>query len=102
MTPSVFGIGTLGTLLDVAALRHKVIAQNVANVNTPGYHRLEVSFEKELAKVVEGAGPERQDGNTVDIDREMGDLTKNGLLYQAAAQIVASKMASMKSAISGR
>jgi len=38
----------------------------------------------------------------VDLDREMGDLSKNGLLYQAAAQIVASRMASLRSAVSGR
>ncbi len=102
MTPSAYGLNTLGRLLDVAALRHRVIAQNVANVNTPGYHRLEVTFEGELAKVTEGDGVPRQDGNTVDLDKEMGDLTKNGLLFQAAAQVAASKMASMKSAVSGR
>jgi flagellar basal-body rod protein FlgB len=45
---------------------------------------------------------ERQDGNTVDLDREMGDLSKNGLLYQAAAQVAASRMASLKAAVSGR
>jgi flagellar basal-body rod protein FlgB len=38
----------------------------------------------------------------VDIDREMNDLTRNALLYQAATQIVASRVASMRSAISGR
>jgi flagellar basal-body rod protein FlgB len=116
MTPSAFGIGVLGRVMDATALRHKVIAQNVANVNTPGYRRLAVEFEDEMTKalgtpggtagvtpkVVVADGPERVDGNTVDIDREMGDLTKNGLLYQAAAQIIASRMAALRSAISGR
>jgi flagellar basal-body rod protein FlgB len=116
MTPSAFGIDTLGRVLDAAALRHKVIAQNVANVNTPGYRRLAVEFEDELGKVLGAGGTagdvaprvvvadqaDRTDGNTVDLDREMGDLTKNGLLYQAAAQIVASRMAAMRSAVSGR
>lgn len=116
MTPSSYGIDTLSRVLDASALRHKVIAQNVANVNTPGYRRLAVEFEDQLAKaiggpdggagvrpkVVEVDGPERVDGNNVDLDREMGDLTKNGLLYQAAAQILASRMASMRSAITGR
>ena len=50
MTPSAFGIDVLSRVLDTAALRHRVIAQNVANVNTPGYRRLEVTFEDELAK----------------------------------------------------
>ena len=117
MTPANFGIDMLGQVLDASALRHRVVAQNVANVNTPGYKRLEVAFEGELKKalglptggtgrvapkVIETDNPERVDGNTVDIDREMGDLTKNALLYQAVAQIVASRMASLRSAISGR
>ena len=103
--------------MDAAALRQRVIAQNVANVNTPGYRRLAVEFEDEMAKslgtpggspgavsptVVVADGPERADGNTVDLDREMGDLTKNGLLFQAAAQIAASRMASLRAAVSGR
>lgn len=38
----------INNTLDAAMLRTRVIANNVANVNTPGYHRVEVSFEKEL------------------------------------------------------
>lgn len=109
MTPSAFGIDVLSRVLDTASLRHRVIAQNVANVNTPGYRRLEVAFADELAAaggakptVVESEGTDRPDGNSVDIDREMGELTKNSLLYQAATQILASRMAAMKSAITGR
>lgn len=116
MTPANFGIDLLGQVMDTASLRHRVIAQNVANVNTPNYKRLEVAFEGELAKalghtggtghvvpkVIETDNPERVDGNTVDIDREMGDLTKNALLYQAISQILASRLGSMRSAISGR
>jgi flagellar basal-body rod protein FlgB len=116
MTPSAYGFDVLSRVLDASAMRHRVIAHNVANVNTPGYKRQEVVFEDALAQalaspgtpqrvtptVVEADGPERQDGNTVDIDREMGDLTKNGLLYQAVAQIVASRLAAMRSAVTGR
>lgn len=107
----------LGQVLTAASLRHRVIAQNVANVNTPGYRRLEVRFEEDLARalanpvagpagvrpqVVVSDGPERVDGNTVDIDREMNDLTRNALLYQAAAQILTSRIASLRAAIAGR
>src|SRR5438094_4935884 len=87
----------LARLLDVASLRHRTIAQNVANVNTPGYRNLDVSFEEEFSRylesggaehalkvheqVVEGAGgAERPDGNNVDIDQEMGRLNSNTLL----------------------
>ena len=44
MTPSAYSLNHLQQLLDTGSLRHRVIAQNVANVNTPGYKRLEVRF----------------------------------------------------------
>jgi flagellar basal-body rod protein FlgB len=115
MTPHSFRIDLLSQVMTAASLRHRVIAQNVANVNTPGYKRLEVAFEADLAKalasptapavaprVVRADGPERVDGNTVDLDREMNDLTRNALLYQAAAQIVTSRLGSLRSAVAGR
>ncbi len=39
--------------LDASALRNRAIAQNLANLNTPGYRRKEVIFEEELKKVFE-------------------------------------------------
>ncbi len=35
--------------LDGSATRHRTIAHNIANVNTPGYKRLTVSFEDQLS-----------------------------------------------------
>ncbi|HEV3118597.1 MAG TPA: flagellar basal body protein, partial [Gemmataceae bacterium] len=92
-------IQLLTRLLDVAALRQDVIAQNVANVNTPGYSTLAVSFEDALkdaltpgsggrvpavaAEVVPGTGGRpREDGNNVDIDLEMARLQKNAIYFQ--------------------
>jgi flagellar basal-body rod protein FlgB len=109
----------LTRLLDLTSLRHRTIAQNVANVNTPGYHRLDVSFDDNLAKILSGqkenaalpgkakvveapGGAAREDGNNVDIDAEMGRLNKNALLYNAYTQILASKIGAMRSAITGR
>ena len=117
VTPSQFDL--LARLLDASSLRHRVIAQNVANVNTPGYHRRDVSFEDALARELPQSGrtqvPDvqpvvvektdgfvRSDGNNVDIDAEMGRLSKNSLLYGAYSQILAAKIASMRAAISGR
>ena len=42
------------------------------------------------------------DGNNVDIDFEMGQLSKNSLQYKVYAQILAMQLAQMRSAISGR
>ncbi len=117
VTPSQFAL--LGKLLESGALRQRVISQNLANVNTPGYHRQDVSFEQKLARMLEnqsGAGisgieptvyevaglPERADGNNVDIDIEMGQLNKNSLLYQTYSQVLASKLSMLRSAITGR
>lgn len=116
MNPTGMNLGLLEHLLNAAGLRHRVISQNVANVNTPGYKRLEVAFDSSLAKALSGgsggpvaapriqagSGPERVDGNTVDIDVEMNDLVKNAVLYQAAAQVASNRIAAMRSAIAGR
>jgi flagellar basal-body rod protein FlgB len=118
MNPTIPNLNLLSQVLSTASLRHKIIAQNVANVNTPGYRRLEVVFEDAMAKalaqpgtgdaahvtprVVVADGPERVDGNTVDIDREMNDLTRNALLYQAAAQVLTSRLGQVRTAIAGR
>ncbi len=42
----------LKNALDAASLRQKVIASNLANVETPNYVRKKVLFESELRKVV--------------------------------------------------
>jgi len=107
----------LSKLLDVTGLRHRVLAHNIANVNTPGFHKLNVAFEDALAREIGRGGqatlgnikpnedkvaPERADGNNVDIDIEMGNMDKNALLYNVYSQILASRIATMRSAISGR
>lgn len=108
----------LTRLMDVAQLRHQVIAQNLANVNTPGYHQLDVSFEEAFSRalgkkgeqgalairprVVEGEGNKpRQDGNTVDLDKEVGSLNKNSLLFSTVTQMLVSRINMMRSAITG-
>lgn len=112
-------IGFLSRLLDVAQLRHDVIAQNVANVNTPGFKRQDVEFEEAFARALASGneaaalrvaptigpaegGIERADGNNVDIDMEIGQLHKNSTLYKVYTQILAVQLSQMRSAITGR
>lgn len=38
-------------MLDVTTLRHRVIANNISNINTPGYKRSEVSFTDALERI---------------------------------------------------
>jgi flagellar basal-body rod protein FlgB len=117
VTPSQFDL--LSKVIDVTVLRHKVLSQNVANVNTPGYHKLDISFDDQLTEHMRHHGnqgiasldpqivedtttPARLDGNNVDIDREMMRLNKNTLLNNTYLQIVAAKTAMMRRAISGQ
>ncbi len=68
MTVTTCQIELLSKLLDVASMRHQVIAQNVANVNTPGYHGLDVSFEDAFARQLR-SGDERFDAGLKPKDR---------------------------------
>jgi len=43
----------------------------------------------------------RGDGNTVDIDRTMGKLAENTLMYRATAQLIARKFKGLKNVIKG-
>lgn len=117
----------LENALSAAALRHKVISNNIANVNTPGFKRSEVVFEdvlqeklsntklsmtrtasKHLAGRMEGVGPLvntvtensfRSDGNNVDIDSEMANMAKNNIYYDAIAQQLSRYYSGLKSVI---
>lgn len=44
----------LNKSMDVASLRNEVIADNIANVETPKFKRREVVFEENLKKVIQG------------------------------------------------
>lgn len=103
----------LPSLLDAAALRHRTISHNLANVNTPGYRRLDVNFEERLAAAIhspsagniraeiteDNSGSARADGNNVDIDRELGELNKNATLAQFYSQLIQSQFETMRRAI---
>ena len=74
----------LHSALDGLALRQRAIADNVANINTPGYTARRVSFEQALSTAVSnGSGavaptesrslePTRTDGNNVNLELVKG------------------------------
>lgn len=124
-------IPVLKRMLDLSSLRHKLIASNVANVTTPGYKSKSIDFDAELRKAIKpqrmkistthpGHIPLRSSKesppkvnvaeetdasngvNSVDIDREMGDLAQNQLVYELAAKLTSNKFKALKSAIRGR
>jgi len=109
----------IGKTLDATAARQKSIANNIANVETPGYKRSYVSFEEELRSVLSRKdrreiqkalselvpvrrndvfSPARPDGNNVNIDAEIADLAKTGLKHRAAAVLLEGKIAMLRAA----
>lgn len=109
----------LEKMLDVSAMKHKIIANNIANINTPGYKKMEVSFESQLEKALKDTSANkfdalqpkiviskegtseamRNDGNNVDIDKEITSLVDNTDSYNIYAQLLAKKLELVKSAI---
>ncbi len=113
--------------LDAAALRNDVISNNIANVNTPGFKRQSVLFEQSLNEskisakrtepkhipfsyeksghipriITESDTITRNDENNVDIDKEMADLSKNTIYYNAIATRLARKFSLLKLAAQG-
>ncbi len=97
--------------------RHEVIANNIANAETPGFQRSEVSFEEDLRAAFDTPGtsstkrkiaqvtpqisvdtdsPSTPDGNNVNIDKEISDLAKNTLSYRAASTLLQDKASLLK------
>jgi len=97
-------------------LRQKTIASNIANIETPGYRRLDVRFEELLAKALKSPDsgkldqvePEiyqpqdtavRSNGNDVDMESEVGNLVKNSLRYTAYVRLMQKRFTQIEAAI---
>jgi flagellar basal-body rod protein FlgB len=109
--------------MSTSVIRQEVIADNIANADTPHFKRREVTFESELDRALRSFDPSpfpaalthnrhipfyrpkdyrevrpivyldyttsyRNDGNNVDIDREMVDARRNAMMYTALARRV--------------
>jgi flagellar basal-body rod protein FlgB len=101
----------LTSALDGLALRQRTIANNIANVNTPGYQAKRVSFEDALAASVKaGDGhveattarslePTNVNGNNVNLDTETVSNVDTVLRYQFATQAVGNEFSWVRAAM---
>ena len=118
-------INVLGKAADGAWARNTASANNIANVDTPGYKRQDVSFEEQLqhalkaskypsldSKVAEAnlhlnrLNPRtytdipnwsyRMDKNNVDIDTENVELASNQIKYNGITNSIDSEFANLK------
>lgn len=101
----------LGRFLDVDVARYKLIATNLANIDTPGYHTRDLDFRAELRRAAEeemsgsDAGEfrgaafhpvshtvhglmERPDGNDVSVERESLLLAETQMKFNLGVQLL--------------
>src|SRR3954467_740770 len=94
--------------MDLLSTRQKLVASNVANVDTPGYKTRDVDFQFEFMSLTKGDQPTvrevdglagKNDGNNVSLDREMRLLSENAIRFNIASNILRSQIRSVRSAI---
>ena len=98
-------------------LRQKAIANNIANLETPGYRRVDVKFEELLAKCLRSSGefdlseveaqiyrpkqtPVKSNGNDVNLEAEIGQMIKNTLRHKTYIRLLSKKYNQIELAIS--
>lgn len=117
-------INVLDKAADASWTRNDVLANNIANADTPGYKRKDVQFETYLSNAVAGtdtldetvanidlstleattyteqAGLSyRMDGNNVDISTENVELAKNQLKYYTLMSSISDEFSRLKVAL---
>ncbi|NPB09829.1 MAG: flagellar basal body rod protein FlgB [Thermodesulfobacteria bacterium] len=117
---------TVTRSLKLRLLKHDVIAENIANVDTPGYKRRDIPFEKVMEAYLRGAPPLKTTNprhlkpsvfspptlwpeeivpedegtpNNVSLEEEMAKLAENNLLYQATVQALIKELELLREAI---
>jgi flagellar basal-body rod protein FlgB len=108
--------------LDAIALRQEAIASNIANLETPGYHRVDLapSFKAELERACASgdaqqiaalnptlapdpnAVPNSRDGNTVNLENEMMQLNQNTVANAVQTQMISYTLMKLQLAITGK
>jgi len=111
--------------LNASLLRHEVIANNIANANTPGFQPQRVNFENvlldieherdamsdevlkaqlgELDRLIkEGSVVEQSGESQVELDVEMVELTENVIRYRALLEGLSKRGDLINMAISGQ
>lgn len=107
-------------LMDVSVMRQEIFASNLANLETPGYKRIQVNgdFTKVFNEALKAGNvakvglpsvvqdiispAQRKDGNNVVLQDELIAMGKNSSEYDALVDFVNGSMRTLKMAITGR
>jgi flagellar basal-body rod protein FlgB len=106
-------VTALQSMLRGLSARQHAIADNIANLETPGYTAKRVEFEASLRESLQaGRGnadpvqlassdPALPNGNNVVIETEMLSMQETGLQYEMAIQAMTAKFALLRTSITG-
>lgn len=106
-------LNLLEKALDVRSYYQRILASNIANVETPGYKEKDIDFKKALSayrgdpagiQVSENnaaAGITSTDGNTVNMENQITRMTENTLMFNSFVQLIHKKFSMLKYAING-
>lgn len=105
---------TLHAAMRGLATRQRVIADNIANMDTPGFLAGRVEFEDSLRRAVDGGdpagvtpstarslAPTGMNGNNVQLDDETLSNIDTGLRYQVVVEAMNAKFSLLRTAIGG-
>lgn len=104
--------------LRATTLRQTTVANNIANMATPGYRRAVLPFEQVFAEALDAGKPVDLDevverilrprtdplnehGNDVELDREVAELVRNSVLYKTYMRVLQRAYRQMELAIQG-
>lgn len=112
MSQSPSMLQVLENFIHVTSSRHSLVVNNMANVDTPGYHTQDIDFRKELNNAIDGVNPlgtptvrtvggllERPDGNNVSLDREGLALSETQLQFRLGVQLIRTEFHRIMTAI---
>jgi len=94
--------------MDLLSARQKLVASNIANIDTPGYKAKDIDFQFEFLSLAPGQSPHvidtpglvvKSDGNSVNLDREARLLAENALRFNVAATLMKAQLKTVESAI---
>src|SRR5215472_1817073 len=99
--------GQLERYMDLLSVRQKLVASNIANVDTPGFRTRDIDFQAEFQSALGGEPrvtgvsglPARNDGNDVNLDRESRLLAENALRFQVASSLMRTELRKVRAAI---
>jgi flagellar basal-body rod protein FlgB len=104
--------------LSGSSLRQQLLTNNLANADTPGFKASDVDFQSALSQAlstndpgaalknlsftpVTTTGATQADGNNVDLNQQMSELTQNAVEYETLTELEKTRMQALQSAIGG-